>query len=183
MVLYKAEPNADLEFSFPDDLIWQELDQQGVKLPKGMAFVDLVIERAEDVLLVEIKDPSHTRSPEKERNKYLKRLQDNSILTEELTPKVRDSYTYLHLMQRDDKPLKYIVLVGLDAFDDQMQKALLGNFKNRLLADIRCECAESWKRQHISDCAVMSVAIWNDLFKDWPVTRHIALAAAAPAGV
>lgn len=180
MSLYKAEANADLEFSFPDGLTRQDLDQQGVKLPKGMAFVDLVIERNEDVLLVEIKDPSHANSPEKDRNKYLKRLQDNSVLTEELTPKARDSYTYLHIMQRDDKPIKYIVLVGIDAFDDQIQKALLANFKDRLLADIRCECDEPWKRQHIFDCAVMSVAIWNDRFKDWPIKRLSA--AIAPAG-
>lgn len=181
MTPYKAEPNADLEFSFPDALIWHELDQQGIKLPQGMAFVDLVIERDEDVLLVEIKDPSNTRCPEEGRKAYLKRLQDNSILTDELTPKARDSYTYMHLMQRDDKPLKYIVLIGIDAFDNEVQKALLGNFKDRLLADIRCECAESWKRHHISDCAVMSVAMWNDHFKDWPVTRLAAMAAAVPA--
>ena len=45
MTPYRAEPNADLEFSFPDELVWEELDRQGVKLPVQMKFVDLVIER------------------------------------------------------------------------------------------------------------------------------------------
>ena len=168
MQVYKAEDDADLQFSFPDDLKWDELDKQGVKLPVKMKFVDIVIEREDDVLLVEIKDPSHVKSPDKERNSYLKRLQDNSILTNELTPKARDSYTYLHLMERDTKPFKYIVLIGLDAYDKEIQKALLGNYKNRLLTDIRCESYEPWKREYIADCAVMSVDVWNKKYSDWP---------------
>lgn len=168
---YTAEPTAELRFAFPEHLSWFELDKQGVKMPVNMKFVDLVIERDADVLLVEIKDPSHSRSPDNERKRYYKRLSDNSVLTQELTPKARDSYLFLHLMERDAKPFKYIVLLGLDAFDPQMQKALLTGFKDRLLADIRCEAYEAWKRIHISDCAVFSVSSWNKRFPDWPILR------------
>lgn len=177
MRLYKAEENAELLFEFPDEVVWDELDKQGVKLPVRMKFVDLVIERDADVLLVEIKDPSHSKSPDKERNSYLKRLSDNSVLTQELTPKARDSYLFLHLMERDGKPFKYIVLVGLDAFDPSQQKAVLTGFKDRLMADIRCEAYEAWKRRHIADCAVLSVETWNQNFPTWPVTRSAAAAA------
>ena len=85
MQTYRAEETAELLFNFPDGLSWSELDKQGVKLPVRMKFVDLVIERDKDILLVEIKDPSHSRSQDKERNSYLKRLTDNSVLTQELT--------------------------------------------------------------------------------------------------
>lgn len=169
--MYRAEKEADLEFAFPESLRWDELDIQGIKLPVQMKFVDIVIEREEDVLLVEIKDPSNVKCPEKERQKYFKRLTDNSILTQELTPKARDSYTFLHLMERDSKPMKYVVLLGLEAFDPDRQKALLTGFKDRLLADIRCEGHLPWRRQHIADCVVLSVDIWNKIFADWPVTR------------
>ncbi len=171
MKLYRAEQNADLEFSFPDEAIWEELDKQGVRLPVQMKLVDLVIEREDDILLVEIKDPSHKRSTPKERATYFKRLSDNSVLTTELTPKARGSYTFLHLMERDTKPLKYVVLIGLDAYDPVQQKALLTGFKDRLLADIRCETDIPWRRQHIADCVVLSVDIWNKTFADWPVAR------------
>ncbi len=179
MKIYKAEKNAELLFKFPDELSWDELDKQGVKLPVRMKFVDLVIERDSDVLLVEIKDPSHSKSPDEERNSYLKRLSNNSVLTDELTPKARDSYSFLHLMERDGKPFKYIVLIGLDAFDTEQQKGVLNGFKDRLMADIRCEAYEAWKRKHIADCVVLSVETWNQNFPDWPVTR---LAAAAAGG-
>ncbi|WP_292995143.1 hypothetical protein [Nitrosomonas sp.] len=171
MKSYKAEENAELLFEFPDEVQWDELDKQGVKLPVHMKFVDLVIERDADVLLVEIKDPSHSKSPNKERNSYLKRLSDNSVLTQELTPKARDSYSFLHLMERDSKPFKYIVLIGLDAFDPMQQKAVLIGFKDRLMADIRWEAYSAWKRKHIADCAVLSVETWNQQFPNWPVTR------------
>lgn len=170
---YKAEENAELEFNFTDGVEFNELDKQGLKLPVRMKFVDLVIERENDILLIEIKDPSHSKSPDKEKNSYLKRLSNNSVLAQELTPKARDSYIYLHLMEKDKKPFKYIVLIGLDAFDSNKQKAILSGFKDRLMADIRCESFEAWKRKHISDCAVLSVDTWNEIFPDWPVTRIV----------
>ena len=183
MQTYRAEQTAELLFNFPDGLSWSELDKQGVKLPVRMKFVDLVIERDTDILLVEIKDPSHSRSPDNERNTYLKRLSDNSILTQELTPKARDSYLYLHLMERDGKPFKYVVLLGLDAFDPEHQKAIMFGFKDRLLADIRQESFEAWKRKHIADCLVLSVESWNKTFPDWPLRREAPVAEMLPEGV
>jgi hypothetical protein len=181
MVLYKDKPNSDLEFSFPDDLKWETFDRQGFKLPQGMKLVDLVIERERDVLLVEIKDYSNARSPEHENIKNRKKLMDNSLIALELIPKVRDSYTYLHLMERDDKPFKYVILIGLDAFDHEFQKGILGDFKNRLLTELRCETTEPWKRKHINDCVVMSVETWNKSaeFSNWSITR-LSVAAAQP---
>lgn len=183
MQAYRAEETAELLFNFPDGLNWSELDKQGVKLPVRMKFVDLVIERDKDILLVEIKDPSHSRSPDKERNSYLKRLTNNSVLSDELTPKARDSYLYLHLMARDTKPFKYVVLLGLDAFGPEMQKGILSGFKDRLLAAIREESFEAWKRKHIADCVVLSVESWNQQFPNWPLCREAPVTPLVPKGV
>ena len=171
MKFYRAEPSAELEFAFPDELSWNELDRQGTQLPHNMKLVDLVIERDDDVLLVEIKDPSVSRSPDKERKAYLARLTNDSIRKNELTPKARDSYLYLHLMEQDRKPIKFVVLIGLDAYDDMTQKALLGSFADRLSANIACEMDTAWRRKHIAACVVLSVATWNKQFPEWPVAR------------
>jgi hypothetical protein len=173
-VKFKAEDNADLEFEFPKSLLWEELDVQGVPLPVNMKFVDIVIERESDILLIEIKDPSNVRCPGNEQIKYSERLINNSVLKTELTPKVRDSYAYMHLMERDTKPFKYIVLLGLDAFDKSVQKIILTGFKDRLMADIQNE-GQGWKRKYIKDCAVLTVEHWNKSF-DWPLTRISATA-------
>ena len=177
MPTHRAEKNADLEFTFPEDLKWEELDRQGVPLPRNWKLVDLVIERDQDILLIEIKDPSHSRSTPKDRLHYMKRLSDNSILAEELTPKARDSYCYQHLMELDQKPFKFVVLLGLDAFELEVQKALLIPFKDRLLGSIQCESDVAWKRKHIADCVVLSVDAWNKNFPSWPVRRLSAVPA------
>lgn len=170
MKRYKSEANSDLEFQFPDTLLYEELDKQGVRLPK-MKLVDFYIIRTNDILLVEIKDPSNAKVPPDERKRYLERLKNDELISNDLTPKARDSYTYLHLMKKDDKPFKYIVLLGIDAYQPNDQHAILGTFKDRLLNSIRQESYEPWKRKHIADCFVMSVDVWNARFPHWKVTR------------
>jgi len=161
----------ELSFVFPDDLNWEELDKKGLQIPRGMSLVDLVIEREHDVLLVEIKDPSHSGAPQSERDKYIQRLLNNSLISEELVPKVRDSYTYLHLMKRDNKPFKYIVLLGLDAFDEKSRKGVLASLKDRLFYQVKKEADIPWRREHISDCIILTIDTWNNIFTDWPITR------------
>lgn len=167
---FKAEKNSDLEFSFPKDLVWEELDPEGKPLPEKLNLVDIVIEREHDVLLVEVKDPSHVRVPENNRTCYAKSLRDNTVLKQELVPKVRGSYLYLHLMERDDKPFKYVVLLGLDAFDVQIQAGILSGFKDRLVENVQNE-GPCWKKKYIEDCVVLSVELWNKRFADWPIER------------
>ena len=161
----------ELGFNFPDELKWEELDRQGAQLPQGMSFVDLVIERETDVLLVEIKDPSHSSAPEEERHLFLRQNKSDDYIRTRLVPKCRDSYTFLHLMERDGKPFKYIVLLGLEAFSTEQQKGLLGTYKDRLFGRVKQETDLPWKRNHIKDCAVLTVEKWNSVFGDWPVTR------------
>lgn len=167
---FKAEKKADLEFSFPKDLNWEELDPEGKPLPESMKLVDIVIERENDVLLVEIKDPSNGRSPDAARAAYAKKLKDNSLLKHELVPKVRGSYLFLHLLERDNKPFKYVVLLGLDAFDQAMQVGILSGFRDRLAENVQNE-GPGWKKKYIQDCVVLSVEMWNKTFSDWPIER------------
>jgi len=170
MTPYKTEPRADLQFQFPDDLTWAELDRQGVKLPK-MKLADFYIIRDRDILLVEVKDPSNKFSLPENKSEYLRRMKNDELIANELTPKARDSYTYMHLMERDSKPFKFIVLLGIDAYSKDDQVAVLATFKDRLLNSIRNESFEPWKRKYIADCFVMSISTWNSRFPEWKVTR------------
>lgn len=162
---------SELEFTLPTELVWEELDRQGVTLPNGLKLVDFVIDLEDALLLVEIKDPSCSTTPELGQRQYFTKLRNDDILKAELTPKGRGSYTFLHLMERDAKPMKYIVVLGLEAFDVDMCKPLLTTFADRLTRSIRKEASAPWKRIYIQECVVLSVDGWNERFREWPIRR------------
>src|SRR5215831_18246032 len=104
----------ELQFEFSGATSVERLDVQGQPRPQGMALVDFVVEENSRTLLIEIKDPSQQPVPETERRRFIRDMQHQALIHEELVPKARDSYTFLHLMERDTQPFVYVVVLGLD---------------------------------------------------------------------
>jgi hypothetical protein len=169
----------ELEFDFGMATA-EKFDDPAKQRPQGMQFVDFLIEESERLILLEIKDPSRRKAKggnakaeaalERERIQFVEKLRNNGWIADELTPKARDSYTYLHLMRRDDKPILYVLLLGTDRlpFD---AVPLLPDFKDRLLARLRQEMDQPWLRQYVSDCLVLTEQTWPIAFPDYPLTR------------
>jgi len=151
----------------------EKLDQQGVSKPEGMSFVDLVVEESDKIFLIEVKDPSQQGTPEENREKFLKDLEQDDLINRKLVPKARDSYTYLHLMERDNKPFIFVLLLGLDALELErdIDEALLLPFQERLLKRIRKEAAKPWKRKYIKDCIVVTTEKWPKYFPNYTIVR------------
>ncbi len=160
----------ELVFQFNGAGKVEKLDEEGIPKPTGMRLVDFVVEEDNRTLLIEIKDPSASMVPGKQREEYAKKISGNELISDQLVPKARSSYTYLHLMKRDSKPFLYIVVFGLERLPDET--ALLMGFKDRLLQRIRCEGKEPWRRQYIKDCIVVTLDGWNKLFKNYPLLRE-----------
>ncbi|MCP4219356.1 MAG: hypothetical protein GY765_32275 [bacterium] len=161
----------ELVFDFTGAGFVEKLDEKGKQAPSGLKLVDFVVEEDSRTLLIEVKDPSHSKATPKERKKQAKRMNNNQLINEHLVPKARGSYTYLHLMKRDNNPFLYVVLLGLEQL--QVEKALLVNFKEQLLRRLRQECEEPWERQYINDCIVVTVEDWDKKFKHYPIARQI----------
>lgn len=161
----------ELSFDFPDGLSVKKMDKQGIPIPMGMKLVDFVLRGNSDTYLLEIKDPSHSEAPDKNRADYKNRIKTKDLIAKELVPKARDSYTCLHLMEEDDKPFTYLVLLALDAWAGKDQKAMLLGFKDRLAKRLNQETDQPWERKYIKDCAVLTVEKWNSRFPDWKVDR------------
>lgn len=160
-----------LEISFPDSLNVIKFDEEVKKKPQKMKFLDFIINDKKIITLIEIKDPSDSRAFDENRQSFLNKLKGDTLISEELVPKCRDAYIYLHLMKMDEnKTFKYFVIIGVDAYPTQDQ-ALLPSFKDRLLTKILHETDQPWKRQYIKDCAVMSIDTWNKNFPNWPIKR------------
>ena len=136
-----------------------------------MKLVDFVLRENNDTYLLEIKDPSHPKSPKENQVNYESRIKSNDLIHKELVPKARDSYTFLHLMKEDGKPFTYLVLLALDAWSEREQKAMLVGFKDRLAKRLNQETDQPWKRKYINDCAVLTIDGWNARFPEWNIDR------------
>ncbi|RMH39589.1 MAG: hypothetical protein D6689_16095 [Deltaproteobacteria bacterium] len=156
-----------MELRFPGSARVERLDQRGTPLPYGMALVDFVVEEASRSLLIEVKDPEGAPDPyrEEELRSFRKKMKGNGLIHNELVPKARDSYTFLHLMKRDGKRFILVCLLGVGSPDP----ALLGDFKNRLLARLRQETTTAWARQYVKDCVVVTPATWASVFPNYPL--------------
>ena len=154
-----------MEFDFSVAAGVQRLDEPGRPLPQGMALVDFVVEEKKTTLLIEVKDPEGT--PAEHRTEaiedFIEKMKGNGLIYDEIVPKARDSYTFLHLMKRDGKSFILVCLLGVGTPDP----ALLGNFKNRLLARLRQETTTPWARQYITNCVVVTPSSWSSLFPEY----------------
>ena len=56
-----------IRFTFGDEWHAQQFDRRGTIFPRGVLPVDFVVERDDELVLVEVKDPSTSRAPERNR--------------------------------------------------------------------------------------------------------------------
>ena len=146
----------EIEIAFADNWHAEKFDNPGVSWPKGVSPVDFVAEGPSETVLVEIKDPSATAVPSDQADEFVKKMQTKELTHNNLVPKARSSYGFLHLMKRDEKPMRYVVVIGIEKLS--VQPALLLNLTDRLRSRLASETDVPWKRKYIRDCVVVPVA-------------------------
>jgi len=169
----------ELDFNFSTAKNAEKLDEEGRKLPQGMKFVDFVLEEEEQSIMLEIKDTSckarggdskAVLAKQRECDEFPKKLMNDEWVAHELTPKARDSYTFLHLMKRDTKPIIYVLLIGSENLSP-LDPALLVAFKDRLFARLCQETEQPWVKQYVVDCFVLTETNWPKIFPQYALTR------------
>lgn len=169
---------AELEFDFSAAQTVEKLDDPSGLKPHGMQLVDFVVEDSRRLVMLEVKDPSCNpkgsdakaqAALERSRVEFVKKVTNDTLIAHELAPKARDSYTWLHLMKRDTKPILYVFLLGTDAIS--IDPALLLGFKDRLLARLRRETTQPWARHYVTDCLVLTEGTWVKAFPQYPLAR------------
>ena len=169
---------AELEFDFSSAKSVTRLDDPLLGRPEGMSLVDFIVEDNRRLVMLEVKDPSckpkggdarARANLDRARAEFLKDIANDTLIAQRLTPKARDSYTGLHLMKRDTKPIRYVCLRGVAEW--ALDPALLLGFKDRLLARLRKEASEPWERHYVTDCLVLTEATWAKAFPQYPLAR------------
>jgi hypothetical protein len=174
------EPSQEGELKFDFGTAkYEKPDAEGKIKPQGMQLVDFIIEEEKRLILLEIKDPSQQPKSnhanaiadiERERSKFADQFKKDGWICHTLVPTARDTYTYLHLMARDNKPILYVVLLGVHLlpFD---AIPLLPNFRDRLLGRLRKEMEQPWLREYVEDCLILTETTWSVAFPQYPLTR------------
>ncbi len=150
----KTLTERELVFAFPDAWHPETFDQEGATWPKHIMPVDFIVERPNDILLIEVKDPSISNAPDAERAKFAKKMQSHELTHEELVPKARTTWSYLHLMARTGKPLRYLVAIGTERLS--IQPVLLQSLTDRLRQRLAQESDAPWKLEYVASCMVVS---------------------------
>jgi hypothetical protein len=155
--------------------VWNFDESGNFAMAHCMKGVDFLIEWKTEVWLVEIKDPSSSIIPKKHKEKQLagfkEKFKSDTLFSQELGPKVKDSFLYLYLDDSfQDKPIRYFVLIGMDELD-----SVLLERKTQVLE--KCAClfgpnGNSWKNKYIDTVAVFNLPAWNKHLSHCPATRR-----------
>ena len=113
--------------------------------------------------------PSGAGASERHGKAFASKLRNDTLIHQNLVPKARDSYAFLHLMARDIKPFLYVVLLGMEQV--RFDHHLLGSFKDRLFGRVRHEADVPWRRHYVTDCVVATVSDWTSAFPNYPLAR------------
>lgn len=146
----------ELEFAFGASWKAELFDRSGVSSwpPVDVRPVDFIAEGKNEIVLVEVKDPSASRVPHNNRQGFVDKMRTKELTHQELVPKARTTYGFLHLMARDAKPMRYVVVIGVERLS--IEPPLLMQLTDRLKARLRNETGEAWKREYMSSCIVVS---------------------------
>lgn len=167
----------DLRIAVPDGTAARRFDGIHHGLSHCMKAVDFVVALPDRYLFIEIKDPPKGRVAERERNGWIRRLQGGK-LDEDLKHKYRDSFLYEWAAGRADKPVHYLVLIGLDTLDDAALLARQDALKRKLPRGV--PASAPWIRPIAAGCGVFNIASWNRTFPQYPIERTSAPTHARP---
>lgn len=152
-----------LVFDFTGSVAAEKWDVPGTPVPETMRKVDFVVEEEDRFLFVEVKDISDTRTTESARAGFIDKLKSGPLVNENLVPKCRDTWAYLHLMNRDSKPIVYVVLFS--AYEHTEKPDFFAGLLEKLRKRLAKEGKQPWKRRYSQDCAVANMRQWNRRFQ------------------
>ena len=160
----------DLQITINDNVVnahrFDDRDTHG--LSHCMSAVDFIIELAESYLFIEVKDPQAPQVPGQETSRFHDRF-IREQLDEEFKSKYRDSFLYEWASGRANKPVHYLVLIGLDFLTkaELARRTIALGQKLPLLGP----GATAWTRPIVESCSVFNISSWNERFPKYPVAR------------
>jgi hypothetical protein len=159
----------DLQISLPASVTGRKFDDGATHgLSHCMKAVDFIVELADRVLFIELKDPEDPKAMPKDRAEFIRKFLSGQ-LDADLKTKYRDSWLYEWAQGRAEKPVIYLVLMGASTLSDAELLARTDALKRQL--PVTGPDARPWKKPFVAGCAVMNLAAWNKALPQFPASR------------
>jgi|GEM_PF-3462906 len=147
-----VESGLDIDFPRRYNALNFEKEVEGIH---GMQPVDFIFQQDNCTILLEVKN-LRQRSD-------LNKVAHGTLAREELVPKARDTYTYLHLMGKDVGELLFVFLVESPMLPKL--QPLFPLLNNTIINGLRQEGREPWARQYIKRPIIMTPKNFTTRFK------------------
>ena len=142
-----------IRFTFNEVLTAEVLDRSENKGIQGMMLVDFLVETEDRIYLIEAKDLRGSKG------KNADNPISGNLITQTLVPKARDSYSYLVLMERAQKPVEYILV-----FQKLIEAPFLINRRDKLRAKLKQESDRPWAKDYVRECHLLNFRHLNEKF-------------------
>ncbi len=156
----------DLQLSIDGAVNARKFDDNERELQNCMKAVDFIIELSDSYLFIEFKDPQHPQATPQARQDFINSIESGG-LDEDLKYKYRDTFLQEWASGRAEKPIYYLVLIGLDTFTSSELQRRTDSLREKLPV----ERPASWTRPIVQDCAVFNLDSWNERLPNFRVTR------------
>jgi len=164
-----------LEFDFTGCVHAEPFEEQFTAAqPHGMCPIDFLVEEEDRILFIEVTDyrKGIQKKKKNDQNQFKSPFDPKMLVHQELVPKARDSYTYLHLMKRDRKEIFYVVVIGTkDSVEGHVLN--LSTVAYYLRGRLEKEASEEWKKKYVTGSFVISPNQWNDYFPQFSLKEII----------
>ncbi len=155
----------ELTFDFKDVVNAVKLDDKEHPCRRHYCgTADIIIERNDDLLIIEIKDPNASGTPDESCNKLL-----DKITAEKIYNKLVFSVAFLAVEEElDIRKKRDFILLFSGSIDDAMMQTLTDKYMNKL---VHRGCDQGQKICH--KFSVMNEISWSKYFPDYLITRNI----------
>ena len=133
-----------------------------------MKAVDFIVEEADRVSFIEIKDPDHPNATAARSNKFIQKFL-SGYLDEDLKYKYRDTFLYQWAAERVDKPIYYWVIIAMNKLTAPDLSARTDDLRRKL--PLNGPPSGQWKRPIVMGCMVFNIDTWNRHQPRFPLSR------------
>jgi hypothetical protein len=152
-----------MSFLFSDDAAEEKLDSGRADGVVGLKLVDFIFRYKNETIFLEVKGSMNASSSNqkiiRDHKKFLEKVKNGKLAEEELVPKCRGSYLFLHLMDElgESVPAFAVLLEPFDTAD-------LIRIKDKIERLLAKEARTPWKKKYAKLLGVFNRKAINRIF-------------------